>query len=549
MRIGIDVGGTNTDAVVLSGRHDADVRVVAAVKTPTTGDVTGGVVTAINELLHNAPDPDEPSTTPREVVDPAAITAVVIGTTHFTNAVVEARRLAPTAVIRLGLPATAALPPMTGWPARLRSALGEHHYLCHGGYEYDGTELSPLRPDELRAAAADLAAAGVRSVALSSVFSPVNGAMEREAAQILRSEVPELRLSCSHEFGRIGLLERENATILNAALVDLADHLADALSAALAEAGITAPLLLSQNDGTVMTIAYGRRFPAATFVSGPTNSMRGAGFLSGLADCAVVDVGGTTTDVGVLTGGFPRESSSITEIAGIRTNWRMPDVLSLGIGGGSLVHHFSSADRTEVGPDSVGFALPSKALVFGGEVLTATDLAVAAGQAKIGTTTALVRRLDRDRAVATLARIAERVADAVDQMRTSPAALPVVLVGGGSVVLPDVLPDVRRPDHFDVANAIGAAIAKVGGELDRVVRITEGNRDHVLAEAKAEAVARAESAGARSGSVEVVEVDEIPLAYLPGGATRIRVKAVGELDVLRVAAAHSRPSTVGAPGA
>jgi len=524
VRIGIDVGGTNTDAVLLAG----DDTVVAAVKTPTTGDVTTGVVTVLGELLDDAP----------EGFTPADITAVMIGTTHFTNAVVEARRLTPTAVVRLGLPATAALPPLTGWPRRLREAVGDRTYLCHGGYEYDGTELSTLDSEELRRVAVDLATAGIRSVALSSVFAPVNGDMELRAADLLRSEVPELRVSCSHEFGRIGLLERENATVLNAALVDLAGELADALTGALAEAGITAPLLLSQNDGTLMDIEYGRRFPAATFASGPTNSMRGAGFLSGVADCAVIDVGGTTTDIGMLVGGFPRETASVTDIAGIRTNWRMPDVLSLGIGGGSIVRDFSAGERTTVGPDSVGFALPSKALVFGGDTLTLTDVAVAAELTRVGTTTALVRRFDRDRARAVLAGVTERIADAVDRMRTSPAPLPVILVGGGSVVLPELpgLPDVRRPEHSDVANAIGAAIAKVGGELDRVIRIAEGRREHVLAGVKAEAIERAEAAGARPGSVEIVEIDEVPLAYLPGGATRVRVKAVGDLDLDRVGA-------------
>ncbi|HEX6351502.1 hydantoinase/oxoprolinase family protein [Actinophytocola sp.] len=538
MRIGIDVGGTNTDAVLVAGRQDEDVRVLAAVKTPTTTDVTAGVVTAIDELLRDAP----------EGFEPGQITAVMIGTTHFTNAVVQARDLTPTAVIRLGLPATAALPPLTGWPERLRVAVGDRAYLCHGGYEYDGTELSTLDADELRRTAADLAAAGVRSVAVSSVFAPVNGTMELEAAEILRAEVPELRVSCSHELGRIGLLERENATVLNAALIELAGRLADALTDALAEAGITAPLLLSQNDGTLMDVEYCRRFPAATFASGPTNSMRGAGFLSGVADCAVIDVGGTTTDIGMLVGGFPREAPAITDIAGIRTNWRMPDVLSLGIGGGSLVRDFSNGERTTVGPDSVGFELTSKALVFGGDTLTLTDVAVAAGQSRVGTMTALVRRFDADRARAVLGEVSERIADAVDRMRTSPEPLPVVLVGGGSVVLPDEipgLPDVRRPEHSDVANAIGAAIAKVGGELDRVVQVADGARETVLAEARAEAVARAESAGARPGTVEIVEIDEVPLAYLPGGATRIRVKAVGDLDLDRV----QTREPVGVPGA
>ncbi|MFD7617430.1 hydantoinase/oxoprolinase family protein, partial [Streptomyces sp. NPDC059802] len=226
--------------------------------------------------------------------------------------------------------------------------------------------------------------------------------------------------------------------------------------------------------------------------------------------------------------GFPREAAGESEAAGIRTNFRIPDVLSLGIGGGSLV----SPDG-ETGPRSVGFRLTEEALVFGGTTLTATDLAVAAGRADIGDRSR-VAHLDPEFTARALDRIAERLAETVDRMRTSAGPLPVVAVGGGSVLVPTALPgfdDVRRPGHFDVANAVGAAIAQVGGEVDRVFQVPEGRRDSVLAEAREEAVGRAESAGARPGTVRIVDVEEVPLAYLPGGATRIRVKAVGDLDL------------------
>src|SRR6266540_1486956 len=300
MRIGIDVGGTNTDAVLMNER-----RVLA--------DVQG----------------------------------VMIGTTHFTNAVVEAKRLMPTACIRLGLPATQALPPMVDWPNRLRQALGDHHFLVHGGHEFDGREISPLDPDEVCRVAQEIRNRTIRSVAISSVFSPVNDEFEQRAAEIVTEELPEAAISLSHEIGRIGLLERENATIMNACLRELAVHIVEAFHTALAEFGIEAPVYLSQNDGTLMSVDFAERYPVATFASGPTNSMRGAAFLSGILDCAVVDIGGTTSDVGVLHHGFPREASIAVEIGGVRTNFRMPDVLSLGIGGGSLV------DGREVGPRSV----------------------------------------------------------------------------------------------------------------------------------------------------------------------------------------------------
>jgi N-methylhydantoinase A/oxoprolinase/acetone carboxylase beta subunit len=516
MRIGVDVGGTNTDAVLVDGRD-----VIAEAKTPTTPDVTAGIVTALRSVVETSG------------VEVARVQAVMIGTTHFTNAVVEARRLAPTGVIRLGLPATEALPPMTGWPAPLRAALGEHVHLCHGGHEFDGRRISPVEPDELRRVAADFAGKGIATVAISSVFSPVNAEAEQEAAEVIAAELPAAAISLSHELGRMGLLERENATIMNACLRELATHIVAAFHAALAELGIDAPVYLSQNDGTLMSVDFAERYPVATFASGPTNSMRGAAFLSGLADCAVVDIGGTTSDVGILQAGFPREASVAVDIGGVRTNFRMPDVLSFGIGGGS---HVSGA---EVGPQSVGYELTLRARVFGGDVLTATDLAVAAGLADIGDRE---RVRDIDPAPA-LARIAERIAETVDRMKTSPDPIPVVVVGGGSILLGDSLQgasELVKPERFAVANAIGAAIAQVGGEVDRIVALEGTTREAALAEAKAEAVDRAVAAGADRDAVRVMDVDDVPIAYLPGNATRIRVKAVGDLDLRRIGVAAGR---------
>jgi N-methylhydantoinase A/oxoprolinase/acetone carboxylase beta subunit len=516
MRIGVDVGGTNTDAVLVDGRE-----VLAAAKTPTTPGVTSGISGAIGSLVESSG------------VAVERVQAVMIGTTHFTNAVVEARRLAPTGVIRLGLPATEALPPMVGWPEPLRRALGGHVRLAHGGHEFDGRRISRVDADELRRIAHELEELGVRTVAIASVFSPVNAEAEQEAAEVVAEALPGAAVSLSHEIGRIGLLERENATIMNACLRGLATEIVAAFHAALAELAIDAPVYLSQNDGTLMAVDYAERYPVATFASGPTNSMRGAAFLSGLADCAVVDIGGTTSDVGILQHGFPREAAAAVEIGGVRTNFRMPDVLSLGIGGGSHV------DGSEVGPRSVGYELTSRALVFGGEVLTATDLAVAAGLAEIGDAER-VRGLD---ASAALARIEDRIAETVDRMKTSPEPIPVVVVGGGSILLRDSLPgasELVKPQHFAVANAIGAAIAQVGGEVDKIVALEGTTRDAAIDEAKAEAVENAVAAGAERDAVQVVDVDDVPIAYLPGNATRIRVKAVGDLDLKRVGVAARR---------
>jgi N-methylhydantoinase A/oxoprolinase/acetone carboxylase beta subunit len=512
MRIGIDVGGTNTDAVLMDGH-----KVVGWAKSPTTRDVSSGISNVLHALLAQTN------------VQPSAISAVMLGTTHFTNAVVERKALSRTAVIRIGLPATAALPPFVDWPADLREAIGGMSYLIHGGYEFDGRPIAALDDAEIKDVAHKIRDAGITCIAVSSVFSPVNPDHEKYVADRLSAEIPDARISLSHDIGRIGLLERENAAAMNACLSDLAIRIVRSFREALAGLGITAPFYISQNDGTLMSADWVEQYPVLTFASGPTNSMRGAAFLSGLKDAVVVDIGGTTSDVGVLVNGFPREASIAVRIGGVRTNFRMPDVLSFGLGGGSHV----KSDPLQVGPQSVGYEITTRALVFGGSELTATDVAVAAGFADVGDKSR-VTALDKGMVKATMQRIWEMVEVSVDRMKTAAGAVPVVLVGGGIILIGDTLNGasaLHRPEFASVANAIGAAIAQVGGEVDRVFSLDAIPRDKALEQAKEEASQRVLKEGAVPGSVQIVDVEEIPLAYLPGNATRIRIKAVGDLAV------------------
>src|SRR5690606_1733015 len=149
---------------------------------------------------------------------------------------------------------------------------------------------------------------------------------------------------------------------MNACLADLSFKVVDSFRNALLEKGIRAPFYISQNDGTLMTPNHVERYPVLTFASGPTNSMRGAARLAGLGDAMVVDIGGTTSDVGMLMQGFPRESAVAVAIGGVPTSFRMPDVLAIGLGGGSIVRD----NGTRIGPDSVGYRITEEALVFGG---------------------------------------------------------------------------------------------------------------------------------------------------------------------------------------
>ena len=509
MYIGVDVGGTNTDAVLMDGNSLA-----GAAKVPTTADVTSGIVGALTELLNQQPAAGR-------------IDAVMVGTTHFTNALLERRELAPTAVLRLCLPATQLLPPLVDWPAELQEAVGGLTYMVAGGNEFDGREISALDRGGLRDAVKDMRRQSVRAVAVCGVFSPVDPAHESEAAALIREEAPELRVCLSHENGRMGLLERENAAALNACLGDVAQRTVLGIAEALQQLGIDAPLFMSQNDGTLMDTEFAARFPVLTISSGPTNSMRGAAWLSGITDGIVVDVGGTSTDVGALVKGFPRESAVAVHLAGVRTNFRIPDVVSIALGGGTVV----TPEPWRMGPESVGYRLTEEALVFGGNALTTTDLAVAYGRADLGDRQ-LAAKLDRSLVERTIEEIQARVETAVDRVKLSGGDVPVVLVGGGSILLGDSLAgasEVLRPEHANVANAIGAAIAQVGGQMERVYSLESSGRAEAIADCSAGAVERAVAAGADPATVEVVDVEEVPLTYVPSNATLVRVKAVGNL--------------------
>jgi N-methylhydantoinase A/oxoprolinase/acetone carboxylase beta subunit len=507
-RIGIDVGGTNTDAVLIDGS-----RVVGAIKTATTADVLGGVRTALDLLLAQTADHS------------GRIGAVVIGTTHFTNAVIERRGLQRVGALRIGLPASASLPPFIDWPEDLADLVRGEVHMIAGGHEYDGRPIVPLDLGAIRDAARRMADAGLTSVGVASVFSPLTAECEQEAARILAEEMPGASITQSHELGRIGLLERENVTLLNACLQDLARTTVAAFSDALRGSGLSAPLYLTQNDGTIMRAETAIRFPVWCFASGPTNSMRGAAFLSSLDDGVVVDVGGTTTDIGYLKGGFPREANAAVEIGGVRTLFRMPDLLSIGLGGGTEI----SPDGGRIGPRSVGFRLLEQGMVFGGNTLTATDIACAGGRTDLGDRS-LVAGLPPGLVTETLDRMGEMIAEGIDRMKTEAGDVALLAVGGGSFLIPDRVEGCRavvRVEHHAVANAVGAAIAQASGEVDQI--FSGLTRNQAIAAAHAEAESRAVAAGATRNSLKMVELEDIPLSYLPGDARRIRVRMVGDI--------------------
>ena len=512
-KLGIDVGGTNTDAVLV----DENRTVVVDIKYPTSADIYDGILGAMRTVLEVSG------------VDPKQIHQAMLGTTQCTNAIVERKNLAPIGILRIGAPATTGIRPMVDWAEDIQKiAVGST--IIGGGFEYDGKELAPFDAEAAKAFFEEMKAKSVKSIAISCVFSTVRNDHELEAAKLCREVMGEdVHVSISSEIGSMGLIERENATILNAALWQVAERFTEGFAKSLRDKGITnADVYLSQNDGTLMTMEHARRYPILTVACGPTNSIRGASYLSSLKDAIVVDVGGTTTDLGVIQNGFPRESSVAVTIGGVRTNFRMPDVISIGLGGGSIVRVKPDGSVT-VGPDSVGYEITKKALVFGGDVMTATDIAVRLGMVELGdkTKAAGIPQEVADKAMDAIRALVE---DSVDAMKVSNADVDLILVGGGSIILPEKIhgaASVLKPEHFGCANAIGSAISKVSGTYEKLMNYDELPREQSLEKARHEAIELAVEAGAVRETVGIIEMEDVPLAYYPGNTNRVKIKAAG----------------------
>jgi N-methylhydantoinase A/oxoprolinase/acetone carboxylase beta subunit len=519
-RIGIDVGSTHTDAVII----DEGNRLIGAEKSATTPDVTSGILTSLKMVL-------EKSGIAREDV-----AAVMFGTTHVINAIVQRKGLGKVGVIRIGSPATEAVEPMLDWPKDLKKAVEGLKVIIRGGHEYTGEEIAELDVGKVREIVEQLRKRNVDSVAITSVFSIVNPEHEVEVAKSVKEGLGETSITLSHEIGTVGLLERENATILNAATINVIKRAIAALKSALANLGLEhAKMYFAQNDGTTASAEYIERFPIFTVVAPISNSIRGAYVLTQISDAIVVDTGGTTSNIGALTKGYPRESLEV-DIGGVRTNIRAPDVVAVGIAGGTIIR---ANEDIEIGPESVGYQLVEKGLAWGGDVLTATDIALAKGTMKIDDprckpelpksklSTELVERV--------YWRMVEGIEYNIDRVKTSAEPVTVVLVGGGSAMWPRRLKgakEVIRPEYAQFANAIGAATALVGASVEKAFSYEAVSRDKAIAITSEEAKKRAVEAGASSETVEIAEVEEIAMPYLPGNAVKIRVKATGRLRLV-----------------
>ncbi len=504
-KLGIDVGGTNIDFAVLNQMDN----LLFGSKTLADDGLSSSLCRGIKKLMSEYD------------FDPRQVSAIHLGTTLAVNSLLELKSLYKVGVIRLASH-TPDLPPAYQWPKKHRQHILSGFQTVAGGREYNNAALSPLNKEALLHAVNKLIAEGAESLAIVGVFSPFYAEDELEAEAYIQAHFGEIPLSLSYQVGGIGFITRENSTILNATLKKVMKNNFHDLQAQLNNLGFRCPCYITQNDGTLLTLNEAIAFPVRTISSGPTNSIIGACHLADCMDGIVVDVGGTSTDIGLIQQGRPFYSLNGGFVSGISCQLLIPDVHVLAMGGGSII---KKNDKTyQIGPESVGAALYKKCRSVGGECLTLYDV----GQVLSGAQQ--IAELSRAEAEAIMQTYLHLVKNEIERLLPDVSKTAILLVGGGAANIPDDLLDQRfiRPPHYQIANAYGAALSEVAGKIDCVVQFKNNPEEEILAyieQAKMIAIKK----GAIPDSLRIIEKKVLPLYYMPEPRQRVLITVSGRM--------------------
>lgn len=526
--LGIDAGSTYTDVVVIQNG-----KLIAKSKIPTTTDATLGIVTGILDVLKTSN------------ISADKVNYVMIGTTHLLNATLE-HRLNKVAAIRLGLPATTAIPPYTSWPSELEKNVAALTYIINGGYEYNGQIITEIDYVQLEKIADELKDQHIELVAITGVFAHINSDQEIKVAQFLKKKLPNLKISLSHQMGGLGLLERENAAILNSSLKPIYMQICNGIHQKLLQLGlINAKIYLSHNDGTAERIDHftteddDQIKPILTLNAGPTNSMRGAAILAELLemkDAIVADFGGTSTDIGMILANTLIEINTLFKIAGVSLNFPTIKTHSIALGGGSIITNKDG--KYFITNTSVGNKLLQEAICFGGTVLTATDIAVYKKRITLTSQYKQVVPYPDEKTMNYLddllhEKLAQQIAEFWSSSKEKPKNL--LLIGGGSKLfdqnklanlLKGKIDIIHIPTHAEVANALGATQGEISGAHSEIIDYEKISRDQAKKMVTEKAIAKAKSNGAVS-DIKIKYIAEEEIQYVLGKPTVLTVKASG----------------------
>ncbi len=478
MLIGIDVGGTTTDAVLVEGG-----RVVKTAYVPTDHDnLMNCLLGALDELVMG--------------VQTSKIERVVLSTTLITNMIAEGKT-DPVALMLIPGPGTN--------PRDYN--LGKVVTILDGAIDYRGREIQKLNEFQIKEAAKKLAQNGFQKVAIVGKFGQRNHSHEQKAGEIVALTMPGAHVELGHRVtGQLNFPRRAATTMLTVATKQKYREFADQMTQALKQRKIYAPVYILKADGGTLPLDKSVEMPVETIFSGPAASIMGVMALTPPGQTSVVvDIGGTTTDLALILSGKPLLSSKGARVDSLLTHVRAFAVKSVAIGGDSAVN--VAGDCVTVGPHRDG-----PAICMGGPGPTPTDALRVLGLTTVGDAAKaswamadVAKKLGLTPAEAAqnvIDAVVERIVSEVNEMfreweqepayriweimkKETLSAQNVVGVGGGA---PPLVPLVAQklgaksivPEYAPVANAIGAAVARPTLTLN--LRIDTERGEYVVAE-------------------------------------------------------------------
>lgn len=461
MRIGIDIGGTHTDGVLIDGS-----RLVAAAKAPTNHD---NLLASISQVLHAV----------LVGQDPVRVRTLNLSTTLTTNAIITGRT-EPVGVLVAAGPGIA--------PKHYR--IGDHYHIVYGSLDHLGTETSALDEQDLEEAIAACRDQGVRCYAVASKFSPRNPSHENRMREALEGSADFV--SCGHLVsGQLNFGRRIHTIYYNSAVWRTFRAFAGALAASLKGFDLQAEVNILKADGGTMPLARALDAPVQSIFSGPAASVMGI-----LATCPadedllMLDIGGTTSDIALFAGGEPLLEREGIAIQDRPTLVRAIHVESIGIGGDSLIQ--VTDGRVTTGPQRLG-----PCLAVGGPAPSLMDALNVLGQAAFGevehsrqglATLAAAHQLSAEQLArlavdAALDALTAKIDSLIRMVNSKPiytiheilanreiAPTKLIVIGGPAAVFKDLLAarlglSVIVPPLHGVANAVGAALTRTTSHL------------------------------------------------------------------------------------
>jgi N-methylhydantoinase A len=470
MIVGLDVGGTHTDVVILQGREIVSKIKLATDQVNLLDTVCAGISEATKDL------------------DPQSIERVVVSTTLATNAIVQ-EKTEPVGIV------------VASGPGVNPNAftIGDHYYVVSGAIDHRGQEIAPINEEEVLEIGRKLRSEGVRNLALVSKFSIRNPSHELKMRDLLADDFETVTLG--HQVsGHLNFARRIATAYLNGAVAQISGAFYKAVRECLKQEGIQIPLEILKADGGTMAQESSTQYAVETILSGPAASVMGTlAFTDPTKEEVVLDIGGTTTDIAILVNGAPLLKPLGIRIGGYNTLVRALRTVSIGVGGDSWV-------RLENGHLKVGPERKGRALAYGGPEPTPTDALLTLDMAQGGQKQCAIDGIHRlagqlgkgveETAKAIVEKSCSLIMEAVDALVDRVNQQPVytihellkgriiqpsgiIVIGGPAKEIAPWLQaesgwQVRVPSEYEVANAIGAAVARTTCEVTVLADTSRG---------------------------------------------------------------------------